>query len=186
MNLTDSRICLQQTWGSSTRSSTRLGPNVPPIQEVGAIRAIRLLQVSTTEFTADVFISTAGWWTGRAASLLSVHLYLINRRMCFHTLFYHVSFPHQVFSHWKIWIWIFSFCVLREVRKVLVTWELILWDGQHVLLTLQNFGAAYNVNQPRSESSVFSYSATLLYYSCCNLFAKFMPPVEMHNPSLWT
>lgn len=39
LNWKDSRICLQQTWGSSIRPSTRFRPlpNVPPIQEVGAI-----------------------------------------------------------------------------------------------------------------------------------------------------
>lgn len=75
---------------------------------------------------------------------------------------------------------------MREVWKILFTRELILWEDQHVLVTLQNFGAAYHINQSCSESSMFSYSATLLYYSCCTLFAKFMPPVEMHHPSLWT
>lgn len=99
---------------------------------------------------------------------------------------------HFHIKYFLIWKYEYEFshfvsCMeMREVRKILFTRELILWDHRHVLGTLQNFGAAYNVNQPRSESSVFSYSATLLYYSCCTLFAKFMPPVEIHHPSLWT
>lgn len=98
----------------------------------------------------------------------------------FHIKYFLIWKYEYEFSH-------FVSCIeMREVRKVLFTRELILWDDRHVLVTLQNIWAACNVNQPRSESSVFSYSATLLYYSCCNLFAKFMPPVEMHHPSLWT